>query len=145
MRIAPLCVLMALAACGCSQFETDWRSDAVRKVDAGRDELAGRWKGGWKSEKSGHGGSLRAIVTKLDENTYRARFDASWAMLMRFGYEMKLTPDRQDGVAYLNGEQNIGEKFGGVYQYEGKADGKIYRCNYRTKNDYGQFRMTRPK
>ena len=144
MRIGTFCVLVALAACGCSKFETDWRSDAVRKMAADRDELAGRWKGGWKSEKSGHSGSLRAIVTKLDDDTYRARFDASWALLMRFGYEMELTPDRRDGVVYVSGEENIGNNLGGVYEYDGKADGKVFRCNYRTRNDYGYFRLTRP-
>jgi hypothetical protein len=146
MRIGFFCVTMtaAIAAGGCSKFESDWRSKAVQQPLEG-DDLAGRWKGSWKSQKSGHSGSLRCIVTKLGEDTYKARFDASWALLMRFGYEMKLTPDRRDDVSYVSGEENIGDNLGGVYEYDGRADGKVFRCNYRTKMDYGYFRLTRPR
>jgi len=43
------------------------------------------------------------------------------------------------------GEQDLGKSFGGVYEYEGQSDGRTFRLNYKTKNDYGHFTLQRPK
>jgi hypothetical protein len=135
-----------LSAAGCrNQFQEEWKRGAVADGGAGgADHLAGRWKGSWKSDKSGHSGGLRCIVTPLDGDTYRAKFNATYALLIRFGYAMEMTADVQEDVTYVAGEADLGKSAGGVYEYEGQSDGRTFRLNYRTKKDYGHFTLKRP-
>ena len=138
-----LAALPPLAA-GCSSFQDQWKRAAVPQSSGQPDHLAGRWKGSWKSDKSGHSGGLRCVVSATGDDTYRARFDATYALLLRFGYTMNMTADAREDVTYVAGEQDLGKRYGGVYEYEGRSDGKTFRLNYRTKNDYGHFALKRP-
>jgi len=128
---------------GCSSaFQREWRSAATTTQPD--DHLSGRWKGSWKSDKSGHAGGLRCVAHPVDGDTYRCKFNATYALLLRFDYTMDMTADIREDVTYVAGEQDIGKSYGGVYTYEGQSDGKTFRLNYRTKNDYGHFTLKRP-
>ena len=146
----PLIIALLLAVVlphsgGCrSQFQEDWKRSAIAEDGSAGDHLAGRWTGSWKSDKSGHSGGLRCIVRRVNADTYHAKFDATYALFIRFGYDMNMTADVQDEVTYVAGEADLGKKAGGVYEYEGQADGRKFRLNYRTKKDYGHFTMKRP-
>jgi hypothetical protein len=132
---------------GCSSaFQREWKSSAATAAPEGQrdDHLTCRWKGSWKSDKSGHSGGLRCVATQIGDDTYRCRFDATYALLLRFGYTMGMTADVRDDVTYVAGEQDLGKSYGGVYEYEGESDGKTFRLNYRTNNDYGHFTLKRP-
>ena len=143
----PLLIALALALLaggGCaSAFQRDWKR-AATAPEAPGDHLAGRWKGSWRSDKSGHSGGLRCIATRTGEDAYRARFDATYAAVFRFGYTMEMTADVREDVTYVAGEADLGKTYGGVYEYEGEADGRTFRLNYRTKKDYGHFTLKRP-
>jgi hypothetical protein len=143
----PLFVVLLTAAtfaCGCSSaFQREWRSAAETQGQPG-DHLSGRWKGSWKSDKSGHAGGLRCVAHKIGDDTYRCKFNATYALVLRFDYMMDMTADVREDVTYAAGEQDIGKSYGGVYEYEGQSDGKTFRLNYRTKNDYGHFTLKRP-
>ena len=149
-RYSSVCLVLA-AVClsgGCSsQFQGEWRRAAAaegRAADGGAaDHLSGRWKGSWRSDKSGHSGGLRCVASKTGEDTYRAKFNATYGLLLRFDYAMTMTADVRDEVTYVAGEQDLG-KYGGVYVYEGQSNGRTFRLNYRTKNDYGHFKLRRP-
>ena len=104
----------------------------------------GARKGSWKSDKSGHTGGLRCVATRTGEDTYRAKFNATYFLLARFDCQMNMTADVRDDVTHVAGEQDLGKSFGGVYEYEGTANGKTFRLNYRTKRDYGHFTLKRP-
>ena len=145
--LRPLSVLplLALLLCGCSQFERDWRSPALLKPPANGDPFVGRWKGYWKSLPSGHSGGLRCIVTPVDDDTRRAQFKASWALLLKFGYTAEMHVRREGGVEHFTGQADLGKMAGGVYHYDGHANGTELYCEYRTGADHGYFKMTRPK
>ena len=146
-RLCAIALASLLLAGGCtSKFQSDWRK-AAADTPAGAqadDHLSGRWKGSWKSDKSGHSGGLRCIVAPAGEGAYHARFDATYMLLLRFGYTMDMTGDVREDVTYVAGEQDLGKSYGGVYEYEGQADGKTFRLNYKTKSDYGHFTLKRP-
>ena len=146
-RLLPILLMTTLLAGGCSSaFQREWKRSAVADSGsrAAEDHLSGRWKGSWKSDKSGHSGGLRCIVTPTGDDTYRARFDATYALLLRFGYTMEMTADAREDVTYVAGEQDLGKRYGGVYEYDGESDGRTFRINYRTKSDYGHFALKRP-
>jgi|tagenome__1003787_1003787.scaffolds.fasta_scaffold18071118_1 hypothetical protein len=150
IRITTLLLTAAaalLSAAGCSpQFQSDWKRTAAAEVPGQPppDHLSGRWKGSWKSDKSGHSGGLRCIVTKTGDETYRANFNATYMALLRFSYSMDMTADVRDEETYVQGEEDLGKSYGGVYEYEGQADGKTFRINYKTNSDYGHFSLKRP-
>ena len=144
IRLIPLLAALLSVAPGCSGFQDQWKRAAVAQSSDHPDHLAGRWKGSWKSDKSGHAGGLRCIATRTGEDTYRCRFDATYMLLLRFGYTMNMTADAREDVTYVAGEADLGKTAGGVYEYEGQANGKTFRLNYRTKNDYGHFTLKRP-
>src|SRR3954465_1317219 len=106
--------MFALFACGCSGFESAWRSPALVHPPESGDPFEGRWKGSWKSVPSGHSGGLRCIVTKLDDRTYRAQFKASWALLLKFGYTADMAVERHDNAAHFTGAADLGKWAGGV-------------------------------
>ena len=133
-----------LLACGCSKFESDWRSPALMKAPQDADRFAGRWKGHWKSVASGHSGSLRCIASRLDQQNYRARFNASWALLLRFEYTAVMKVDQRADATYFAGEADLGKMAGGVYRYDGHTDGRVFYCKYESSNDHGYFKLTRP-
>jgi hypothetical protein len=137
--------LLALLLCGCSGFERDWRSPALLRPPENADPFVGRWKGYWKSVPSGHSGSLRCIVTRLDDDTCRAQFNASWALLLRFGYTADMRIEQDGGVAHFTGQADLGRMAGGIYHYDGHADGAVLYCTYRSSADHGYFKLTRPK
>ena len=144
-RLFAVLPVLTLLLCGCSQFERDWRSPALLKPPENNDPFVGRWKGYWKSVPSGHSGSLRSIVTKTDDDTCRAQFKASWALLLKFGYTAEMHVTQEGGVAHFTGEADLGKMAGGVYRYDGHADGTTFYCNYRSGADHGYFKLTRPK
>lgn len=159
---AAVVVLLLLAAqlplAGGCAFDREWKRLAAAErgeaapsasafpapADARADKLAGRWEGTWRSERSNHSGKLRAIVTPIDAQTYRADFDATYMGLMRFGYSMKLAAQSEADQTRFQGAENLGWLAGGLYRYDGAADGHAFNCTYRSRNDHGTFRMTRP-
>jgi hypothetical protein len=134
----------ALFSGGCSSaFQREWRS-AAETHERPDENRTGRWRGSWKSDKSGHSGGLRCVAHKIGDDTYRCKFNATYALVLRFDYTMDMTADVREDVTYVAGEQDIGKSYGGVYTYEGQSDSKTFRLNYRTKNDYGHFTLKRP-
>jgi hypothetical protein len=144
-----LITLLPLAG-GCA-FDRNWKrlSAAARQeteatTTTDPDKLAGRWEGTWQSERSNHSGKLRAIITPVNETTYRADFSATYLGLMRFGYSMNLAAQTEGDVIRFQGEEDLGWLAGGVYRYDGATDGQAFDCTYTSKGDDGTFRMTRP-
>lgn len=134
-----LLVVGALLGSGCSSFNRQWR-DAEKTVVAPGD-IAGRWEGTWKSEKNGHHGALRCIISPASQtNLYQARFHAKYAKILSFSYTVDLQTTRQGDVFQFTGSADLG-KVGGVYNYQGQADRSRFLSTYTSKDDHGTFEM----
>ena len=142
-------LFLVLCAGGCaSEFDKAWNAAAERPAEV--NDITGRWKGRWKSEASGHGGGLRAVVTRADQQTYQAHFHATYAAVFQFEYKMTMNAQPQgatapatDGLRFT-GEADLGGAAGGLYQYDGHVTADRFHCTYKSKNDRGYFEMTRP-
>ena len=146
----PLAFLAAPLLFGCSRFEGDWRTPSVvRAASEGGDSLRGRWKGSWKSRANGHSGSLRCIMTPLGGDAYRAQFHATFGLVFQFDYTVKMDVRREgdgpDAVAHFTGKADLGKMAGGLYEYAGHADGRVFHSTYRSRDDHGYFKMRRPQ
>jgi L,D-peptidoglycan transpeptidase YkuD (ErfK/YbiS/YcfS/YnhG family) len=138
-----LAVLAALLLTGCTSFNYEWKKAASQPAPA--DDLQGRWDGSWLSDVNGHNGRLRCIVTRKEDGTYRARFHATYQKVLTFGYTVPLSVHATNGVFYFSGQANLHWWAGGVYDYEGRAEGTNFFSTYRCKYDHGTFRMSRPQ
>ena len=115
---------------------------ATTRVPA--NDIQGRWQGTWVSEANAHTGRLRCLVTKLEDGKYQARYHAKYRKILGFGYTAVLDTTQADGSFKFTGEADLGWA-GGVYHYEGKANGTNFYSTYQSKYDHGIFQMSRPE
>ena len=139
--LATACALIFFT--GCSGFNREWKQVAAEPLQPG--SIAGAWDGSWLSDHNGHKGGLRAIITKLDEDTYNARFRATYMRILTFGQTVNLTV-KQDGTNFtFSGEADLGKSHGGIYTYKGNSSPESFHSTYNCSIDHGTFKMSRPK
>ena len=133
----------AMTLAGCSGFDRAWKAAEERPTP--EDAITGRWVGTWQSEVNDHSGKLRAIITKQDENTYLARYHATYAGWLTFETKARLRgePTGENRVE-LRGEEDLGWLAGGVYEYDGHATPEEFYSTYKSKHDHGTYTMMRP-
>jgi hypothetical protein len=133
---------LGLGTCGClCTFERDWH--AARRQPIPCDNLAGLWEGTWESQYNGHSGKLRAIITPCGNGQYHARYHATFAVIVPYSYDTTHSATHAGDVTYFGGEQDLGCLAGGLYRYNGQANGACFTATYRADKDYGVFRMHR--
>ncbi len=145
-----LWLVLLLPLLGGCTFDRQWRQLVREQMSLPAtqhsDPLAGRWEGTWVSDRSGHSGSLRAIIAPTGETTYHVDFDAMFFAVLRAGYSLELTTTpATNGATSFRGEKDLGRLAGGVYRYAGSADGRAFNATYESGADNGRFQMTRPK
>lgn len=136
-----IALVVVLLVTGCSSFNRQWREAGASPAAAS--DIAGRWRGEWRSSDSGHQGELRCLLSKKENNVYEARFNAKYLKILSFSYTVPLNVQRNGEVFNLKGEANLG-KLGGVYQCEGRASPTNFLATYSSKYDHGTFEMGRP-
>src|SRR5688572_13678221 len=133
---------LLLSSCGAIRFQRAWSSHPRGDEPGG---MSGRWAGTWRSEQNGHSGGLRCLMTRQDEQHYRADFFSTYAAILYFRHETLFrVVDRRDGTLRFEGEQDLGKAIGGVYRYEGAVQGDAFRATFRAENgDHGVFELRR--
>ena len=143
---AVFAIAVAVAAVmltGCSSFQREWKTAVTReRADS---DISGPWEGKWLSDKNGHTGKLRAVLTKTSGEQYDAHFHATFWKIFRAAYRVPLKYEEQNGVYTLSGESNLGWLSGGVYTYQAEATSNRFFSTYKSKHDHGTFEMERPK
>ena len=146
-KIAPMKPLIAavlgLFLCGCSSFNREWKSAAPASSPP-LVSIDGAWAGEWRSDKNGHHGSLRCVITRQSESLYAAHFRAKYWKIFQYTYPAVLHGTEFRGVATLKGEADLGFFAGGVYQYEATVTPTEFHATYTSKYDHGKFEMARP-
>lgn len=105
--------------------------------------MSGRWDGCWLSSANGHTGRLRCIITRGTNDTYSARFHATYAKILKFGYTVPLSVTASNQSWHFTGAANLGFMAGGVYRYNGSATSNSFHSTYASKYDHGTFDMER--
>jgi hypothetical protein len=126
--------------CLCS-FKKEWKE--AQRCGIATDNLAGLWEGTWESEKNGHHGSLKAIIRKCDDGHYRARYYATFAVLIPYSYDTTHSAVPGECGTHFCGEEDLGCLAGGLYRTNGHANGRTFVARYKADKDYGVFRMCR--
>jgi hypothetical protein len=138
-----LCWLALFFFCvGCCSFNREW--ERVARQPRWTNEFAGRWTGEWRSEQSGHHGTLKCIITPHSSEAYMARFHATFWKIFSATYLVPLSATNVNGEYQFSGSANLGGFGGGTYTYEGSATAAHFHSTYRSESDHGIFEMTRP-
>jgi hypothetical protein len=138
-----LSLVLLVATAGCSRFNRDWQ--AAGNWTAPDPAMAGAWSGTWNSAANGHHGSLRAILTPIDESTLQAQFKARFWGIFTYRYSLDLEVEpRAPGEWHFAGDSDLGWLAGGVYACEGVATADELRADYQSKRDHGTFSLSRP-
>ena len=139
---ALLAILLAFSLTGCRSFEREWRQSQSYAYP--EHELAGCWQGTWQSDWNQHSGGLRAIITKESESTYRAKFKATYLVVVPFEFEMPLLVAEDGQIYTFEGSADLGLLAGGLYTYKGSAAASEFASSYCGGNgDHGTFTMTK--
>ena len=138
-KLLPLSLLLILT--GCSSFDREWKAAAEQR----QPDISGRWEGRWLSDKNGHTGRLRAVMTQTDSEHYKAHFHATFWKIFHATYMVPLEFEKRNSELFLKGEADLGKLSGGTYVYEAKATPNEFFSTYRSKYDHGTFEMKRPK
>jgi hypothetical protein len=138
-----LSLLMLAPTTGCSSFNRDWK--AAGNWDAPSPAMAGAWAGTWNSAANGHNGSLRAILTPLDETTVEARFKARFWGILSYQYSLQLQIEpNAPGEWSFAGSSDLGWLAGGVFECQGVGTADELKADYHSKRDHGTFSLSRP-
>lgn len=142
--VAALLLALSFSSCA-SRFKQDWKKAAASPETTSPRSVSGAWQGTWKSEATGHHGTLKAVATALDRDcTYAFQYRATWRNILSATFESEhaLTLRGKDFI--LTGQHNLGPLFGGVYHYDGIATPTALKCRYRNNLDHGVFELQRP-
>lgn len=134
-------LLVLLFVCGCSSFNREWRR--AGQLPVAPNSIEGRWEGRWLSDANKHSGGLRCLISRQTNDTYSARFRATYQWIFRFSYTVSLTVKPQEGGWSFHGQEDLGALAGGVYHYEGNTTQTNFHSTYRSSADHGIFELKR--
>ena len=131
--------LLAPLTANCRNFNDRW--EAAAGLDASG--ASGRWEGEWVSDKTGHRGPLRCVVSVVSPGSWHLAFRASYGGVFRACYATDFTVAHESGRWSFRGRQDLGTLASGVYEYTGHATLNEMVCRYTSAKDFGEFRLVR--
>jgi hypothetical protein len=126
---------------GCSSFNREWR--AAAKQPQSPNDISGKWEGTWQNTNNSHRDKLRAILTRVSEGQYRARFHAKYKKILSFSYRATFRGTWASNEFVFRGEENLGKLAGGIYKYEGRISPTNFFSTYDSRYDKGTFTLQR--
>ena len=105
--------------------------------------LRGSWGGSWISCTTNHKGPMSATFCQLDANRYQVHFRGRFFKLIPFQYTAVLNVVGYEGDrVLLSGSHRLGPIMG-TFHYSAWASATQFVATYRSKNDSGQFVLSR--
>lgn len=129
----PLLLTLLMLTLGCTPF----------RGSAGSDPASGDWTGHWYPAGSARpAGTLQCRMQRLNRDTWLAVFEARSSV--EAVYEMKLRGRPTESGILFGGDIDLGPASGGVYQWTGEADGRVFQGTYERASEHGRFELRRP-
>jgi len=124
---------------GCS-FSREW--SAASRRPAPTNDITGAWVGRWQNSNNDHTDRLKAVITRVSDTEYHARFKAWWLGFLSGTFDATLTGHWQDGAFVFHGDQQV---LGWKFSQEGHAGPNNFRSRYSSDDYQGEFWMYRPE
>jgi hypothetical protein len=135
---AQACLLIALTSflCGCTSFESRWKSAPSLSDDG----VSGRWIGTWQNTNNAHGGPLQAVVIDKGTNSFSAYFHAGWGKHSGT-FRTPIRGGREGDTFRFTGSKRV---FGVKIDTAGTIRSNEFHANYESRFDNGTFTLKRP-
>jgi hypothetical protein len=137
-------ILLRLGGFSCAR-KGEWVKEAanVDPAPVRAEPMSGRWSGRWQTTGNTMSGELRCVIDKLDDSTFRAKFDADWGDLFTHQSTITLKIRQKTDAWKFDGQENLGLLQGGLYKYDGYVKGDEFFCNYSSDFYDGTFLLKR--
>lgn len=137
-------VLSALvaAAClssGCS-FSREWKA-ASRQAPPPND-ITGAWVGTWQNSNNSHHDQLKAVITRVSDTEYGARFKAWWLGIFSGTFDATLNGRWEGDEFVFSGTQKV---MRWEFTQEGRATATNFTSEYSSSDYRGTFTLRRPE
>jgi len=117
---------------------TSAESDTVAPVN-----LAGRWRGTWHSDSTGHKGPMQANFRCAGTGRWEVVFRGRFCALIPFQYSAVLQEQTSaDGSVTLSGSRNLGPLLG-TFHFRGTVSGGRLNARWWSKKESGSFVLSR--
>src|SRR5690349_19941502 len=126
---------------GCSSFQRQWREAAGQPTSS--DDITGCWEGTWQNTNNDHQDKMRAILSRVSESEYQARFHAKYKKILSFTYGTTFRGGWTNHEFLFHGEEDLGKLAGGLYKYEGRISPTNFFSTYDSRYDTGTFTLKR--
>ena len=131
---------MAVVATGCRSFEKDWADARSGSWPPDPRGVSGAGAGTGRNTNNTHGGPLRAVLWRVDDGEYRARFHAVWGR--RSGsFGTRLKGGWTNDVFVFDGRRRV---LGVAIRTSGRATSDRLDSGYDSPLDRGTFMLGRP-
>jgi hypothetical protein len=140
LSTAALWALIA-AAClstGCA-FSREWKSASRQPADP--TDLTGAWIGTWQNSNNTHNDKLKAVISRVSDTEYEARFKAWWLGVFSGTYSTTLFGHWEGNEFVFQGTQDV---MGWEFKHRGRASATNFVSDYSSADYRGRFIMHRP-
>ncbi len=129
---------------GCSGFHRAWKQEVSKNINYPPSSIEGAWEGKWLSDVNGHHGRLRCLVQRNEDGTLTTWYHAKYKKVLGFAYSVDVRAEPAPNGHSFEGEADLGKLAGGNYEYKGAVADGVFNATYKSKFDYGSFKMNRP-
>jgi len=136
--ILTVLVVFAGLTSGCS-FSREWKS-ASRQPATPRD-LTGAWVGTWQNSNNSHHDQLKAVITRVSETEYHARFKAWWLGIISGTFDVTLAGEWAGDEFHFRGNQDV---MGWEIAQTGWLTSTQFNSKYSSMDYRGTFTLERP-
>ncbi|MEM0969723.1 MAG: hypothetical protein AAGJ31_10260 [Verrucomicrobiota bacterium] len=126
---------MGLSSCALP-FRKEWK--AASPTETGMiapSGPVGKWEGTWESDRNGHSGLLRCVITPQGEDRYQFRYYAEWGPGLRGSFLIDCEAKLEAGVYGISGAKKL--PIGGTYSHTGTLSGDRFEATF-TKEGKGK-------
>ncbi len=132
--------LLFLVSCATPGYRNAWKS--AQGAPVSKAGIEGAWEGVWISDKNGHTGDLRCVVTKTGDDEYLFHYWATWAGGMKGAFKITCEAEERQGVVHVEGSKRL-PPFG-TYHHRGKLTATTFTATFRSdKSNVGSFELER--
>ena len=105
------------------------------------DDITGAWIGTWQNNNNDHTDQLKAVITRVSDTEYSARFKAWWHGILSGTFDATLSGRWENGEFVFSGTQKV---MRWEFSQQGRADAHQFVSEYSSSDFRGDFRMHRP-
>lgn len=131
-----LTVLTGLCS-GCS-FSREWKEASRQAPPAG--DITGAWVGTWQNTNNDHKDRLKAVITRVSDTEYTARFKAWWLGIFSGTFDATLSGRWEDGEYVFSGTQKV---MSWEFSQQGRINPTNFVSEYSSEDYRGNFTLHR--